>query len=184
MSRGGTLINKDINLTELIVLVLKSVDGDIYNALINECKPIIYKAINSRFVSGLDEDDLFQEASIVLIESIKTYRFETDMRFQQYYSHCLINHFNSLGRKSMAKKRKSMTEAISVEHLKEISGIEIANDMRMKPEDPLDKAIAQETFYEYTSSLSPFELEVFMLYLKNYSLEKNSQSFRPRCKSS
>lgn len=167
---GGVVIEKDFNLTKLIVLVLKSVDGDIYETLIDACKPIIYKAIGSRYISGYDQDDLFQEASIVLMKSIESYRFETDMRFQQYFSRCLMNHLNSLGRKSIADKRKSMNDAISMDYFTEVTGTEFSKSSRTVPYlDPADEAIAQESFKEYASKLSKFEMEVFKLYLKNHS---------------
>lgn len=159
-------------MTELIVLVLKSVDGDIFESLIDSCKPIIYKSINNRYIAGYDKEDLFQEASMVLMKSIQTYRFETDMRFQQYFGRCLTNHLNSLGRKSIATKRKSMNEAISMEYMTEVSGVEPTQSTRaayfLNPEE---ETIAQEAYREYTSILSEFENEVFMLYLTNHSFD-------------
>lgn len=160
-----------------MVLVLQSVDGDIYEALIEACKPVIYKAINSRYISGYDQDDLFQEASMVLMKSIESYRFDTDMRFLPYYSHCLMNHFNSLGRKSLANKRKSLNSAVSMDYVSEQSGTEVVHSAFVSPDcDPADHSIALETYKEYTSNLSKFELKVFKLYLLNHSFDYIAQT--------
>src|SRR5699024_3199087 len=164
-------------MTVLIVLVLKSVNGDIYESLIDSCKPIIYKSINKRYIAGYDQDDLFQEASMVLMKSIQTYRFDTDMRFQQYFGRCLINHLNSLGRKSIANKRKSMNEAVSMEYLTEVSGVEPTHSLRTAQFlNPEDETIAQESYREYTSTLSEFEKDVFKLYLTNHSFAAIAKS--------
>lgn len=168
-------IEKEFSLTELMVLVLQSVDGDVYQALVEECKPVIYKAIGGRYIAGYDQEDLFQEANIVLLRAIENYQFGSDIRFMPYFSHCLKNHYNSLGRKSLANKRKSLNQAISMDYLAEVSGHEFFLTKLGKQFDPAEKMMAKESYQSYTSSLSKFEMDVFKLYLKNHSLDQIAQ---------
>lgn len=120
---------------------------------------------------------MFQEASIVLVKAIENYRFDTDMRFLPYYSHCLMNHFNSLGRKSLANKRRSLNNAVSMDYISELSGSEFVHSSFVSPDsDPADQSIATETFEEYASRLSKLEMEVFKLYLVNHSFDKIAET--------
>lgn len=165
-------IEKEMNLTELMVLVLQSVEGDVFEALIRICQPIIYKVMGNRYIAGYDHDDLVQEAHIVLLKAIDDYKFETDMRFQQYYGRCLTNHFNSLGRKSAADKRRSLNEAISMEYISETSGKEVSEESLGLHHDPVESTIAKESYMSYAATLSDFEMAVFRLYLSNHSLDE------------
>lgn len=156
-----------------MVLVLQSIDGDIYETLIENVKPVIYKAISTRYISGYDHDDLFQEACMVLMRAIETYCFETDTRFIPYFSRCLNNHFNSLGRKTLTNKRRSLDSAVSMDYISEAFGKEFSRaSFANSYSNPADQAIALETYKEYVSKLSKFENEVFRLYLLNHSFKE------------
>lgn len=159
------------NITELLIFMLKTIEGDPFNLLVESCRPVMLNAINKRFIRGYDREDFFQEAKEVLVETVKKYKFDTDLRFLQYYSMCLETHLDNLVRKESALKRRSIKEASSLDEFYEKTGIDYStgNGYDMNPEN---KAIANETFGEYLLDLSTFEKEVFYHYLTDLSYEE------------
>lgn len=161
----------NINITELLIFMLKTIKGDPFTLLVEICRPVMLNAINNRYIRGYDREDFFQEAKEVLVEAVKKYKFDTDLRFLQYYSMCLETHLNILVRKDSALKRRSIKEASSLDELFERTGVDysLGKDYDMNPENT---AIANETFGKYISDLSTFEKEVFYRYLADLSYEE------------
>lgn len=157
-------MEEKINSSELLVFMLKNVDGDPFILLADICKPIVIRAIKRRYIRGFDNDDFWQEANQVLVESIAKYRFEEDMKFLQYYSMQLENHLNMLVRKETALKRRSIKEATSYDALSDLKSVHFhsASGYDATPEET---AIVKETLDEYMQDLSNFEKEVFFFYI-------------------
>jgi len=162
--------DKEWNISEMLVFMLQKVDGDPFAALIELCKPVIYNSIENRYIRGFDRDDFFQEAKEVLVKAVSTYRFDTDLRFIQYFNVCLENHLNMLVRKETAFKRKSSKEASSLDELREKAGYEINYGQRYEMTPEL-KIIARETMNEGVVALSDFEKRAFFHYLTNLSYD-------------
>lgn len=164
-------MSTNINITELLVFMLKEFNEDPFTLLLKTCKPVMMNAINNRYIRGYDREDFFQEAKEVLVEAVKKYKFDTDLRFLQYYSMCLETHLNILVRKESAVKRRSIKEASSLDEFYEKTGVDSFLD-KSYDMNPENTAIANETFGEYILDLSTFEKEVFYNYLADLSYEE------------
>lgn len=159
---------KKLNIGELLVFVIQQVNGDPFEALLKYCEPVVLNAMKNRYIRGYDRDDFMQEAREVLIKAVKNYKFDTDLRFLQYFSMCLESHYNGLLRKDTALKRRSMKWAYSISEIDEGQQLK-PGGAHLNPEGVL---IAKEMLNDYLIGLSAFEREVFTYYLSDFSYEQ------------
>lgn len=163
-------MHSSFNTTEFLVFMLKNFEGDPFQSLTKLCMPVIINSIENRYIRGFDRDDFLQEAKIALVNAVKSYKFETDLRFVQYYSLCLENHLNMLIRKDNAKKRLATKESTSLEEMYEANGYETSS--KPSTNNPEQSLIAKETYKNYLFDLSDFERRAFVHYLMNTPYDK------------
>ena len=90
-------------------------NGDDFIVLFRKYHPILSKMKRRYFVPGYDEDDLDQEAGIVLLRSAKYFKKTREVSFGTYYSKNLRNRVIDLIRLNNAEKRKPAEPLKSVE---------------------------------------------------------------------
>lgn len=95
------------NELEILVMLIQCIDFDLFERLLERCKPIISILVNKYFIENYSRDDLIQEARKVLVIAAKKYDYRRGVRFPTYFYMQLSNHFKHLLRKQEAQKKKS-----------------------------------------------------------------------------
>ncbi|HIZ70987.1 MAG TPA: sigma-70 family RNA polymerase sigma factor [Candidatus Atopostipes pullistercoris] len=157
-----------LNIPELLVMIIQSIKEDPFERLVKVSEPITYSVINRYFFPEYETEDLLQEARGVLLRSVEAYHIDEEMPFLQYYHMCLTNRFNQLLRKSHANKRKVHLETTSLDELMEEAGPHIQGTSSNFTY-PEEAAMARETYSNYLIELSPFEKEVFFLFIEGHT---------------
>lgn len=167
-----TKVYKDVSdpIVDSMIIRIQSGDSSLFPDLLERSESLLRKSTYRRFIKGYERDDLYQEACLILVESVEKYEPDRGMSFNQYVCLNLDNHFNRLIRKSNALKRKSYKEALSLESVLEENGYQLAGPS--KTIQPEDKPIVNETMEEYINYLSSFEKEVCLCCFLGYSFEK------------
>lgn len=169
-------VYKDISdpLTDSLVLRIQSGESDIFPLLIERCKGLLMRSTYRCYIKGYDRDDLYQEASMVLILAVKRFAPNKGMSFNQYVSLCLDNHFNRLVRMNNTIKRKTDRESLSLEGIIEETGYHLIG--KMNTLEPSEVPIVKETLEEFFAELSPFERKVYEYQTLGYSYDKIAET--------
>ena len=157
-----------LNVPELLVMIIQSIKEDPFERLVKVSEPITYSVVNRYFFPEYETEDLLQEARGVLLRAVEAYHIDEEMPFLRYYHMCLTNCFNQLLRKSHANKRKVHLEMTSLDELIEKAGHHIQGTSSISTY-PEEVAIARETYSSYLIELSPFEKEVFFLFIEGHT---------------
>ncbi|MFO8068870.1 MAG: sigma-70 family RNA polymerase sigma factor [Alkalibacterium sp.] len=163
---------KDISdpVVDALILQIRSGNDSVFPELLERCESLLRKSTYRRFIKGYEREDLYQEACLVLVESIEKYELDRGMSFNQYVCLSLDNHFNRLIRWSNAIKRKSFKDSLSLEGVLEENGYQLVGPS--KALQPEDKPIVNETMEEYIKYLSSFEKEVCLNCFLGYSCDE------------
>lgn len=152
-----------------------------YDILYSKYKPIVeIKAKKClRFIKGrgLDLNDLIQEGMIGLSEAIRDFKTQKEVKFSTFANMCIERQINSAITKANRIKHRSLNESLSLDD-------KVTNDDKSlmetvfdsKDSDPSNYLVDMETkneFYEKVEKkLTPFELEVLYLRLKNFDYKE------------
>lgn len=165
---------KGENLPDLLVLSLQTIGSDPFEQLVEVSNPITYGLTKRYFFQDYDQEDFLQEARSVLVKSVSKWEIEQGMPFLQYYHMQLSNHLNMLVRKNHAQKRKVNLKTSSLDSLVEEAGTHVQGKASVLTH-PEEMTILHETLNEYLLELSPFESEVFDLFVEGQSREAISK---------
>ncbi len=165
---------KGENLPDLLVLSLQTIGSDPFEQLVEVSNPITYGLTKRYFFQDYDQEDFLQEARSVLVKSVSKWEIEQGMPFLQYYHMQLSNHLNMLVRKNHAQKRKVNLKTSSLDNLVEEAGAHVQGKASVMTH-PEEMTILHETLNEYLLELSPFESEVFDLFVEGQSREAISK---------
>lgn len=165
--------NNKGNLPDLLVLSIQTTGSNPFDELIEICKPITYGVTKRFFLPGYEREDFLQEAQTVLVSSVYNWNIDKGMPFLQYYHMQLSNHLKMLVRKNHAQKRCINLETSSLDNLVEEVGVHVQGTtcVTTLPEEML---LLKETIDSHALDLSPFELDVYIMYLKGKSVEEIS----------
>ncbi|HLR92819.1 MAG TPA: sigma-70 family RNA polymerase sigma factor [Atopostipes sp.] len=162
--------NKEANLPEVLVLLIQLMKKDPFEKLLELSNPITYSVVKKYFLPDYEREDLIQEARSVLNETINTYDIKAGMGFLQFYHMSLSNHLNMLLRREQTQKRRINIDTVSLDELVEEAGVQVQGVASVTTY-PEEMAVAKETFNNYLVELSPFESEVFKLFLDGMTQE-------------
>lgn len=170
--KANKKVYKDISdpLTDALVLRIQSGESDVFPLLFEKCKGLLTRSTYRCYIRGYDRDDLYQEASMVLIQAVKRFALNKGMSFNQYVSLCLDNHFNRLVRMDNTIKRKSDRESLSLEGVIEETGYYLIG--KANTLEPSEVPIVKETLEEFLTDLSPFERKVYEYQYLGYSYDQ------------
>ncbi|HAJ70356.1 MAG: sigma-70 family RNA polymerase sigma factor [Alkalibacterium sp.] len=169
---------KDISdpVIDEFIQLFQSGDRTVFPEIIERSERLLKKAVYRRFIKGYEQDDLYQEACLILVESIKKFNPSKGMSFNQFFSLSLDNHFKGLIRRNNALKRKSFKESLSLEGTLEEKGYQLmAETGSIQPED---QPIVNETMEEYIRYLSDFEKEVCLYCYLGYPFDMIADKLR------
>lgn len=129
-----------------------------YASLIN------HKVANYNINSGIDRDDMKQEAYMGLFNAVRTYDCNRNTGFQTYASHCIANKLKNLFASVTTNKAKMLKSAVSFD---EIEDYKLLSEQKTtNPEFIFIQNENYESLLSLTQSvLSDFEREVMFLYL-------------------
>lgn len=161
----------DTHLAELLVMILKQIKEHPFEKLLTITMPITHSVIRNYYFRLYGQDDLMQEASMVLVDAVEEFRVEEGMAFIYFYRKKLLNKMNMLVRRERASKRILDTEAYSLEESVTIIG-EYIHGESCEMTQPESRTVVNDTYQKYLVQLSPFEERVFYLYLNGDAPKK------------
>lgn len=163
---------------EDIILVIKGGDYFPFEVLFQRYVPLVKKVVKEYYVQGFENEDFIQEARIVFNKTILFYDKSRGHTFGNYFKLNLKHHCFSLIRKDMAKKRRSEKISESLDSLLE-NGFSPNYIKNFSGDLNLQEALeVKESIPKYFESLSDFEYEVFLRYLKNVDKEEIATEFK------
>jgi len=153
---------------------LRAGEKGIEEYLCDKYKDLVRKGARSMFILGGDTEDLIQEGMIGLFKAVRDYDCGRDASFFTFAELCINRQIYTAVQASRRKKHVPLNEAISlysqVNASTEGEGRflleELANDAGQDPEKMvLDRERLKELEKAIDESLSPFEKQVYDLYL-------------------
>ncbi|MBP5280994.1 MAG: sigma-70 family RNA polymerase sigma factor [Lachnospiraceae bacterium] len=174
MAYGG---NDYANYTdEELIDRLRAGETQITEYLCDKYKNLVRKGARSMFILGGDTEDLIQEGMIGLFKAVRDYDSGRDASFFTFAELCINRQIYTAVQASRRKKHVPLNEAVSlysqVDHGEEGEGrflLEaLTDDAGQDPEKVvLDKERMAELEKTIEECLSPFEKQVYDLYLTN-----------------
>ncbi|MDD2212797.1 MAG: sigma-70 family RNA polymerase sigma factor [Clostridia bacterium] len=101
------------NETELLKLA-QSGDERAQEELLKDYRGFIYYLCKNYFLKDGEQQDLVQEATIGLLEAIKAYDFNKNVKFRNFAFLCIKRELNSAVSRSNRKKRQILNNALSI----------------------------------------------------------------------
>jgi len=164
-------------------LVKLSQQGDTLalDHLIRLYQGLLFFLSDKYFLKDGDKEDLFQEATIGLIEAVNAYRAESGKRFKNFAILCITRELDSCIKKSNRKKHQILNDALPIyscaEAEEERTGggyhnylDRILKDESLSPETLLlEKETINELLLIANSALSDMEKKVLKLRMNGHS---------------
>jgi RNA polymerase sporulation-specific sigma factor len=126
---------------------------------------------------GLDLNDLIQEGLIGLSEAIRDFKTQKEVKFSTFANMCIERQINSAITKANRAKHRLLNESLSLDDKgteDDKSLIETIYDP--KESDPSDYLVdlenRQEFYDKLNDELTPLEMEVLSLRLKNFDYKE------------
>ncbi|GHP15215.1 DNA-directed RNA polymerase [Lentilactobacillus fungorum] len=139
-------------------------DSEAFARLFNRYHPVLRKIRRLYFISGMDAEDIEQEARIVLYRSAQKFEPGRNISFGSYYSHNLKNRVFDLIRANNAKKRLPIDALKSIEANESFYEATVADLAAWSPEHLV---IVGEELLQLYKSCSRLEKEAFAKMLPN-----------------
>lgn len=174
-------IYQEYNDFELLYLTCEE-NEEAYNVLYDKYKPIVEikakKYLNYAKSKGLELSDLLQEGMIGLSEAIRDFKTQKDVKFSTFASICIERQINSAITKSNRLKHRSLNESLSLDGSRSSDDDKPLIDIMFdkKNDDPSNRLVdlesKQELYDKISSKLTPLELQVLDMRLKNYNYKE------------
>ena len=158
---------------------LRAGETEITEFLCDKYKDLVRKGARSRYILGGDTEDLIQEGMIGLFKAVRDYDSGRDASFFTFAELCINRQIYTAVQASQRKKHIPLNEAISlystVDGRGEGDGRFLLEELTdaSAGRDPESVVLDQESMEELEKtieeSLSPFEKQVFDLYLTQMS---------------
>lgn len=163
---------------EVLIDRLRAGEPRIADYLCDKYKDLVRKGARSMYILGGDTEDLIQEGMIGLFKAIRDYDSGRDASFYTFAELCINRQIYTAVQASRRKKHIPLNEAVSLYARVDSSGEgdgrylleELTGDTGADPESlVLDKERVNELEKRIEDALSPFEKQVFDLYLAQLS---------------
>jgi RNA polymerase sporulation-specific sigma factor len=167
------------NENELVVMA-QSGDETALEKLICSYMGFIHYIARNYFLKDGDQQDLIQEATIGLLEAIKAYNAETEVKFRNFAFLCIKRELDSAVSKSNRKKRQVLNNAISIYSSTDDDITQAGrsyqigeNFIKTEKDTPENSLLEKEGLRELTvflqSELTNLEQKVLLLRLQGFS---------------
>ena len=174
---------KDLSDERLVELVQEK-DNCAVDELFNRYKYIAPAVAHSYFLSGGDSEDLLQEGMFAIFKAINTFNGRSS--FKNYVYTCVKNRIFSVIKSSMRNKNQPLNNYISLSGFVDgdIDKTEIIVDTDFGPEEIFINAETESELKDIIKkSLSEYEHDILVYYLKGYSYREISEHFSKKEKS-
>ncbi|MBO4514729.1 MAG: sigma-70 family RNA polymerase sigma factor [Lachnospiraceae bacterium] len=157
---------------------LRAGETQIAEYLCDKYKNLVRKGARSMFILGGDTEDLIQEGMIGLFKAVRDFDSGRDASFFTFAELCINRQIYTAVQASRRKKHVPLNEAVSLYSQVDPTGEgegrflleELANDDGQDPEKVvLDRERLEELEKVIEETLSPFEKQVYDLYLTQMS---------------
>jgi RNA polymerase sporulation-specific sigma factor len=137
---------------------------------------------------GLDLNDLIQEGLIGLSEAIRDFKTQKEVKFSTFANMCIERQINSAITKANRIKHRSLNESLSLDDKVTDDDKSLMDTVfDVKDTDPSNYLVAlesKEEFYEKVEKeLTPLELKVLYLRLKNLNYNEIARKLNKSYKS-
>lgn len=161
-------LKNDKNKVRELITSFRSGDQNAFSELLDAYAPLIEASVakySGVYESGMEADDLRQEATVVFYNSVMTYELDqNEVEFGLYAKICITNALISLMRAHKRHETERPSDPLSDDFFVSDS------------EDPLRKILEQESVKKLYSvirkSLSDFEYRVWQLYMSGRSAKE------------
>jgi RNA polymerase sporulation-specific sigma factor len=168
-----------LNESELIKLAQRG-DKRAQERLFKEYRGFIYYICQGYFLKDGEQQDLFQEAAIGLLEAIRAYNFNLNVKFRNFAFLCIKRELDSAVSRSNRKKRQILNNALSIysnkgDHSNRFDSSYFISEHLIKDENntPENNFLEKEGLYELIGflqkELTDLEQDVLMLRLQGFS---------------
>ena len=160
------------NLTvEQLLFLYQFRNVDPVEELAQKFTPLISSIARKYHITSYDKYDLMQEGYELFCEKIHKYDQSSGVTLGQYFKVIMHNKMKSMLRKEMAQKRTIDRIAESLESFKNEDGQSYWEE-RFSNNDvaPDIQTILKENYKNYKMTLSPFESQVYSLYLTDKNI--------------
>lgn len=151
-------------------------DTDHLDLLIRRYMGLARSIVRKSFLVGGEEEDLYQEALMAIINAVKLYDKTKNRSFSSFVTTCIKSKIIDTIRTATRYKHKPLNEASSLSQTNEADLISNTPNQII---DPLDSYLEREwmdTFHKNLKSLlSPQQRNILELYFKGYSYSEISQ---------
>ncbi len=153
---------RDFDDAELIKRI-KDGDTDAMDTLIRRYMGLVRSLVRRSFLIGGEEEDLFQEGLIAIINAVKQYDAEKKCNFSTYVTTCIRARIIDAIRTATRQKHRALNDSLPLSDA----------DISQSHIDPVDNYIKRErldTFYNKLENiLSPLQNQILKLYFDGYS---------------
>jgi RNA polymerase sporulation-specific sigma factor len=174
------VLYEEYNDFELLYLTC-SENEEAYDILYSKYKPLVEikakKYLKYAKSKGLDLNDLIQEGMIGFSEAIRDFKTQKDVKFSTFANMCIERQINSAITKANRVKHKLLNESLSLDDKASDSDkplMDIIFDT--KESDPINYVVLleekQELYGKLRETLTPLELEVLTLRLKDFDYKE------------
>lgn len=151
-----------------------------FNYLVDNYRRYIYYIINlfkkKYFFFGYDDQDLFNEAIILLNECVYTYREDLNIKFSSYFIACLKRRYLYLIRNLSNNKNRSHAFALSLDACVQCDEMDLYNiipNQEMAINEVVTNSYLIENAIEaMKNNLSKVENQIIYYYIKGYSYKE------------
>lgn len=153
---------KDFSDDELIKRI-KDGDTDAMDTLIRRYMGLVRSLVRRSFLIGGEEEDLFQEGLIAIINAVKQYDTDKKCSFSTYVTTCIRSRIIDAIRAATRQKHRALNDSLPLSEA----------DTSQSYIDPVDNYIKRErldAFYNKLGDmLSPLQNQILKLYFDGYS---------------
>ncbi|MCR5222525.1 MAG: RNA polymerase sporulation sigma factor SigH [Lachnospiraceae bacterium] len=155
---------------EELIRILHEGDTGVIDFLMEKYKNLVRKYAKVMFIQGADNDDLIQEGMIGLFKAIRDYDENHEASFQTFARLCISRQILTAIENSRRKKHAPLNSYVSL-YANDEDGEEtligsLATLAQSSPEEiVLDRERVELLMEKIMGALSPFEGQVFRLYL-------------------
>jgi RNA polymerase sporulation-specific sigma factor len=185
------VLYEEYNDFELLYLTC-SENEEAYDILYNKYKPLVEikarKYLKYGKSRGLDLNDLTQEGMIGLSEAIRDFKTQKDVKFSTFANMCIERQINSAITKANRAKHKLLNESLSLDDKASDSDKPLMDFIfDTKDSDPINYVVLleerQELYGKLKEMLTPLELDVLTLRLKDFDYKEIASKLNKSYKS-
>lgn len=167
-----------MNRIEDIDLISRIKDGDTdsLDLLIRRYMGLVRSMVRKTFIVGGEEEDLYQEGLMAIINAVKLYDSSKNRSFSSFVTTCIKSRIIDAIRTASRDKHKPLNEASSLSQTKETDLISNASYQFI---DPVDNYLEREWMDNFHKKLNDLltqqQKDILELYFKGYSYSEISK---------